>query len=116
MLCLPLDLIPGWLFGIQIGRIGEDIRPKLIRYRREWSWLWFRMTYWMKECMKWEPIRGDAYSSRCCPRNGREGKLLGTKGGRVGLGLRLAGWSGAVLLGSLTIRGNSTAVWLNYGK
>ena len=34
-LCLPLDLVPGWLFGIQTGRVKEDIRPKLIRYRRE---------------------------------------------------------------------------------
>ena len=35
MVCLPLDLIPGWLFGIQTGRVKENIRPKLIRYRRE---------------------------------------------------------------------------------
>ena len=35
MLCLPLDMIPGWLFGIQTGRVREEIRPKLIRYRRE---------------------------------------------------------------------------------
>ena len=35
MLCLPLDLVPGWLFGIQTGRVREEIRPKLIRYRRE---------------------------------------------------------------------------------
>ena len=35
MLCLPLDLIPGWLFGIQTGRVKEEIRPKLIRYQRE---------------------------------------------------------------------------------
>ncbi len=35
MECLPLDLIPGWLFGIQTGRVKEEIRPKLLRYRRE---------------------------------------------------------------------------------
>lgn len=34
-ICLPLDLVPGWLFGIQTGRVKESIRPKLIRYRRE---------------------------------------------------------------------------------
>jgi hypothetical protein len=34
-LCLPLDLVPGWLFGIQTSRVKEEIRPKLIRYRRE---------------------------------------------------------------------------------
>jgi hypothetical protein len=33
--CLPLDLIPGWLFGVQTSRVREEIRPKLIRYRRE---------------------------------------------------------------------------------
>ena len=35
MLCLPLDLIPGWLFGIPVGRVKEEIRPKLLRYQRE---------------------------------------------------------------------------------
>jgi hypothetical protein len=35
MACLPLDLIPGWLFGITTSRVNEDIRDKLIRYRRE---------------------------------------------------------------------------------
>jgi hypothetical protein len=35
MTCLPIDLIPGWLFGIQTSRVKEEIRPKLERYRRE---------------------------------------------------------------------------------
>jgi hypothetical protein len=34
-LCLPLDLIPGWLFGVQPSRVREDLRPKLRRYRKE---------------------------------------------------------------------------------
>ena len=34
-LALPLDLVPGWLFGIQTSRVKEEIRPKLERYRRE---------------------------------------------------------------------------------
>ena len=34
-LCLPLDLVPGWLFGIQPSRVNEEVRPKLVRYRRE---------------------------------------------------------------------------------
>ena len=34
-LCLPLDVIPGWLFGIQTSRVRDDIRPKLTRYQRE---------------------------------------------------------------------------------
>ncbi len=35
MTCLPIDLVPGWLFGIQTSRVKEVIRPKLERYRRE---------------------------------------------------------------------------------
>jgi hypothetical protein len=35
MLCLPLEFIPGWLFGITASRVNEDVREKLIRYRRE---------------------------------------------------------------------------------
>jgi len=34
-LALPLDCVPGWLFGIQTSRVKEGIRPKLERYRRE---------------------------------------------------------------------------------
>ena len=34
-LCLPLDLLNGWLFGIDVGRCKEDIRPILIQYKRE---------------------------------------------------------------------------------
>lgn len=35
MLCLPLDLVPGWLFGVSTARVKDEIRPKLLRYRRE---------------------------------------------------------------------------------
>lgn len=47
MLCLPLDLLPGWLFGIQPSRVREEIRPKLARYR--------------KQCFKvlWDAFKGD---------------------------------------------------------
>jgi hypothetical protein len=33
--CLPLDMVPGWLFGVQASRVKEEIRPKLDRYQRE---------------------------------------------------------------------------------
>lgn len=35
MLCLPLDYLNGWLFGINATRVKEGIRDNLIRYQRE---------------------------------------------------------------------------------
>lgn len=35
MLCLPLDLLPGWLFGIETSRVRADLVEKLTRYRAE---------------------------------------------------------------------------------
>jgi hypothetical protein len=34
-LCLPLDLLPGWLFGITTSKVKEEYREKITRYRRE---------------------------------------------------------------------------------
>lgn len=34
-LCLPLHLIPGWLFGIDTSRVKPDLADKLDRYRAE---------------------------------------------------------------------------------
>ncbi len=33
VLCLPLDYISGFLFGINAGRVREDLREKVIRYQ-----------------------------------------------------------------------------------
>jgi hypothetical protein len=35
MLCLPLDYLNGWLFGINASRVKEGIREKLIQYQLE---------------------------------------------------------------------------------
>ncbi len=35
MLCLPLDYLHGWLFGISANRLAGDKRDKVIRYQRE---------------------------------------------------------------------------------
>ena len=35
MLCLPLDLLPGWLFGITTSKIRPELQEKLKRYRAE---------------------------------------------------------------------------------
>lgn len=35
MLCLPLDYISGFLFGISASRVREDIKDKILRYKKE---------------------------------------------------------------------------------
>jgi len=35
MICLPLDYISGFLFGINASRVKEEVRDRLIRYQRE---------------------------------------------------------------------------------
>lgn len=35
ILCLPLDLLPGWLFGITTGKMSSEMAEKLNRYREE---------------------------------------------------------------------------------
>ena len=33
--CLRLDLLPGWLFTIDHGRVREEARPRVLTYKRE---------------------------------------------------------------------------------
>lgn len=35
VLCLPLDFLPGWLFGISADRVKPELRERIMRYRRE---------------------------------------------------------------------------------
>lgn len=35
MLCLPLDYLNGWLFGINASRVKDEIRDKLVQYQLE---------------------------------------------------------------------------------
>lgn len=35
MVCLPLKMINGWLFGINASRVKEEIQEKVIQYQRE---------------------------------------------------------------------------------
>jgi hypothetical protein len=35
MLCLPLDYLNGWLFGVNANRVKDAVRDKLIRYQME---------------------------------------------------------------------------------
>lgn len=35
MICLPLKYLNGWLFGVNVGRVKEELRERLIRYQKE---------------------------------------------------------------------------------
>ena len=35
LLCLPLEYLNGWLFGISASRVREELRERLIRYQRD---------------------------------------------------------------------------------
>ncbi|MEO8288182.1 MAG: phage antirepressor N-terminal domain-containing protein [Chloroflexota bacterium] len=35
LLCLPLEYLSGWLFGIEARRVKPELKDKIIRYRRE---------------------------------------------------------------------------------
>lgn len=35
MLCLPLPMLNGWLFGVDVNRVRVDLRDKLIKYQTE---------------------------------------------------------------------------------
>ena len=35
MIALPLEMLPGWLFGISAERVKPELREKIVRYRRE---------------------------------------------------------------------------------
>lgn len=34
-LCLPLEFLNGWLFGVNASRVKEEVRARLIRYQRD---------------------------------------------------------------------------------
>jgi hypothetical protein len=35
MLCLPAEMLHGWLFGVSVNRVKAELRDKVIRYQRE---------------------------------------------------------------------------------
>ena len=35
MICLPLDYLNGWLFGVNAKRVKDEIRDRLVRYQKE---------------------------------------------------------------------------------
>lgn len=39
---LPLDMLNGWLFGVDVNRVREEIKPRLIQYQKECFGVLFR--------------------------------------------------------------------------
>lgn len=35
MICLPLEMLNGWLFGISVKRVKEEVKPILVRYKKD---------------------------------------------------------------------------------
>lgn len=35
MVCLPLDMLNGWLFGVDVNRVKPELKEKLVRYQKE---------------------------------------------------------------------------------
>ncbi len=35
MACLPLEMLPGWLFGVNPSRVKYQFQEKIIRYQKE---------------------------------------------------------------------------------
>lgn len=35
VIALPLEMLPGWLFGIDANRVKSELKPKILRYQRE---------------------------------------------------------------------------------
>ena len=35
MLCLPLKLLPGWLFGVTVSKVRPELREKILRYQQD---------------------------------------------------------------------------------
>ncbi len=49
-ICIPLEILPGWLFGISASKVKPELQEKIIRYQRE--------------CFKvlWQAFQGEALS------------------------------------------------------
>ena len=47
MICLPIEYLNGWLFGIDINRCKPEIRETLIKYKKECYQALHG--YWLKE-------------------------------------------------------------------
>jgi hypothetical protein len=55
MLCLPLEFLPGWLFGLDASRVRPELRDKIRRYRLEC----FRVL--------WRAFQAEALTGRSAP-------------------------------------------------
>lgn len=61
--CLRLDMLNGWLFTIDVGRVKEAVRPKIIEYQRECYGVLFSHFYGKATGTKPEPLGDEVESS-----------------------------------------------------
>jgi hypothetical protein len=64
VLCLPLEFLPGWLFGISAARVKPELQEKITRYRREC----FRVL--------WRAFQGDVLAAAPLPPTDVSGAAL----------------------------------------
>lgn len=54
-ICLPLHYLNGWLFGVEVKRIKQDLKQVLLRYKKEcYEALW---DYWTEGVVRRDEIR-----------------------------------------------------------
>lgn len=65
VLCLPLDLLPGWLFGLMPSRVKPSLAPKLHQYRKECFrvlWQAFQQGSLWRTTQETDPSEEEIYS------------------------------------------------------
>lgn len=74
MLCLPLSMLNGWLFGVDVNRVREEIRPKLIRYQTECFDVLYR--HFMPKAPEGRPYNPELDYDRISPAQAQDLKEL----------------------------------------
>jgi len=73
-ICLPLSMLNGWLFGVDVNRVREEIRPKLIRYQTECFDVLYR--HFMPKAPEGRPYNPELDYDRISPAQAQDLKEL----------------------------------------
>lgn len=71
---LPLDMLNGWLFGVDVNRVREEIKPRLIQYQKECFGVLFR--HFMPQRSEGRPFNPAIDYDRISPAQAQELKEL----------------------------------------